>query len=343
MNLTERPSPELLAQHAAWWKREAHLVAYPYEPELGRLWLPLADGTTASDDLDLTPEMLDLDRLAKPKPETEVAPMSGGLLPVQVPYIRVPWMEAIAGCPIRALVNAGSMRTHTILTNWNDLDHLQDFRDDAWLNTLTALVERIVERSSSRQPVSHTLMRGPADIAEAMLGAERLCLAMYDRSEELAALLAYTTALFEEVWREQAYRIPSVHGGTVNWYGIWAPGSTVRTQCDASALTSPTQYAEHFVPWDLRTAKVADYSIMHLHSGSLHVIDALLERPSPTAIQVSLDPPPSAPPWPELLPTFAKILAHKPLLIDGYLSQDEVYALQRALPRDGLAIIARRA
>jgi len=343
MARAESPSSDLLARHAAWWERKAHLMAYPYEPELARLWLPLADGTTATDDLDLTPDMLDLERLAEPQLDTEVAPMGGGLLPVRVPYVRVPWMEAIAGCPIRALVASGSMRTHTIVTDWDDLSRLQELRNDAWLDTLLALVERTVERCSAQRPIAHTLMRGPGDIAEAMLGAERLCLAVYDHTEELASLLSYATALFEEVWREQASRIPRVRGGTVNWYGIWAPGSTVRTQCDASALTSPKQYADHMARWDLRTAQVADYSIMHLHSGSLHVVDTLLATPYPTAIQVSLDPPPSAPPWQELLPTFATILAHKPLLIDGYLSNEEARALEDALPRDGLAVIARHA
>ncbi|MGC9358985.1 MAG: hypothetical protein ACP5G7_01245 [Anaerolineae bacterium] len=137
------PSPDLLAQHAAWWEREAHLVAYPYEPELARLWLPLADGTTATDDLDLTPDMLDLERLTEPQLDSEIAPMGGGLLPVWAPYVRVPWMEAIAGCPIRALVASGSMRTHAILTNWDHLSCLQELRNDAWLDVLLALVERM--------------------------------------------------------------------------------------------------------------------------------------------------------------------------------------------------------
>ncbi|MGC9358984.1 MAG: hypothetical protein ACP5G7_01240 [Anaerolineae bacterium] len=88
---------------------------------------------------------------------------------------------------------------------------------------------------------------------------------------------------------------------------------------------------------------MADYSIMYLHSGSLHIVDTLLATPLPSAIQVSLDPPPSAPPWQELLPVFAKILAHKPLLIDGYLNKEEAHALEDRLPHGGLAIIARHA
>lgn len=334
---------DLLARHAAWWSRQSRLVAHLHEPELSQLWLPLADGTIAGEDLDLTPDMLDLDRLAGVEPGSDTQVSEDDLLAVRVPYGRVPWMEAIAGCPIRALVKAGSMRTRPILNDWHDLGRLPDLRNDRWLDALTALIERMVHRSADRLAIAHTLMRGPADIAEAMIGAERLCLTMYDHPHKLAALLEYATALFQKVWREQSSRIPWIQGGTANWFGLWAPGTTVRTQCDASALTSPAQYRAHFAPWDLRTAQVADYSIMHLHSGSLHIIDTLLEDPFPTAIQVSLDPPPSAPSWRELLPTFAKMLAHKPLLIDGYLTDDEVRAIEIALPQDGLAIIARHA
>ena len=334
---------ELFAKHAAWWEGRARLVSHPYEPALAALWLPLADGSIAESDIDLTPESLDLDRLAAPPPESLTTAVGGDLVPARLPYVRLPWLEAIAGCQIRALIQAGSMRTRPVLSSWEELATLPGRRNDGWLHALLDLVQRIVATTTEGEAVGHTLMRGPADIAEAMVGAERLCLAVYDQPEALSTLLAYTTELFEEAWREQAARIPRLDGGSVNWYGIWAPGTTVRTQCDASALTSPELYAARFAPWDLRTAQVAEYSIMHLHSGSLHVIDTLLEGPHPTALQVSLDPPPSAPHWRELLPTFSKMLDHKPLLVDGFLSTEEVDAIWEALPQNGLAVIGRRA
>ena len=335
--------PELLARHAAWWEGRARLIARPYEPELASLWLPLADGSVAQADINLTPKSLDLDRLADPPRDSLATATGGDLVPARLPYIRLPWMEAIAGCQIRALIRAGSMRTRPVLSDWGDLECLPDRRRNGWLDALLDLIQRMVAAAPEGEAVAHTLMRGPADIAEAMVGAEHLCLAIYDQPEELSALLAYTTELFEEVWREQAARIPRLAGGSVNWYGIWAPGTTVRTQCDASALTSPKLYADRLAPWDRRTAQVAQFSIMHLHSGSLHVIDTLLQGSYPTALQVSLDPPPSAPHWRALLPTFAKMLDHKPLLLDGFLDAEEVDAIQQALPQDGLAVIGRRA
>ena len=60
----------LLKRHARWWQRKESLLSLVKGAPLGGLWLPLADGTLAQDDLDLKPDMLDLDRLAgEPQPE----------------------------------------------------------------------------------------------------------------------------------------------------------------------------------------------------------------------------------------------------------------------------------
>ena len=59
----------LLERHAAWWQRKGSLISVTQSTPLGDLWLPLADGTLAAEDLDVTPDMLDLDRLAGPPQE----------------------------------------------------------------------------------------------------------------------------------------------------------------------------------------------------------------------------------------------------------------------------------
>ena len=84
-----------------------------------------------------------------------------------------------------------------------------------------------------------------------------------------------------------------------------------------------------------------DYSIIHLHSCSLHTVDALLEVERPHTIQVTLETEPSGPPLEEVLPIYRKILGVKPLILDGPLTSDEVNWLQEKLPLDGLCIIAR--
>jgi len=150
------------------------------------------------------------------------------------------------------------------------------------------------------------------------------------------------TETFLDVLWAQLNRTPRLRGGYVSAFGIWAPGSVVRTQCDASAFLSPRQYAEWFMPYDERICQAVDYSIIHLHSGSLHTVDALLGLEALDVIQVSIDPEPASPPVKGLVPTLQRILAVKPLIVSGPMSEEDVALLEEELPEDGLCIQAQQ-
>jgi hypothetical protein len=203
------------------------------------------------------------------------------------------------------------------------------------------LVKLLVARSGGQYAIVHTLMRGPSDLAEAALGPELMCLSQYDHPSELHHFLDDVTERFLDVWRAQWQLIPPLSGGYVNPFGIWAPGTVVRTQCDASVLLSPAQYREWYLPFDKRISEAADFAVIHLHSGSLHTVESLLPLSKPQAIQVSLDPQPSGPPMELLIPVFKRILQIKSLIVDGVLNSKQVHQLLEALPSNGLCIIAR--
>lgn len=159
---------------------------------------------------------------------------------------------------------------------------------------------------------------------------------------QLARFLEQVTDGFIQILQAQLARIPRVADGVVSPFGIWAPGTVVRTQCDASAFLSARHYADWFLPHDVHICHAVEYSIIHLHSGSLHTVEALLPGSYPHALQVTLDPAPSSPPLVDLLPIFRRILEHKPLIIEGPLSESEVDWLLENLQPDGLSITARR-
>jgi hypothetical protein len=329
----------MLQRHIAWWQRGAML--YHVEPDvpMGRLWLPLADGSDAQEDMDLRPEMLDFDRLAGEVQERGPLRWIGDMIATHAPYARVPWVEAILGCPIRATIIGGSMRTRSYISHWEAWESTSHW-DQAWYDALIKLTEMLVQRSNGRYAVAHTLMRGPSDLAEAVLGPELMSLSLYDHPQELRRFLDQVTAAFIRVLRGQAACIPAVEGGAVNPFGIWAAGSVVRTQCDASAFLSPRQYAEWFLPYDIRICEAVDYSMIHLHSGSLHTVPALLAVERPHSIQVSIDPEPSGPPVTSMVPIFRQILARKPLVITGPMTPLEAQTLRRELPSGGLYLHA---
>jgi hypothetical protein len=306
------------------------------------LWLPLAGGKLATEDVDLLPDMLDQECLLGPVREAGPLELVGDAIAVREPYGRVPWVEAILGCPIWATIQGGSMRTRSFITGWAAWESRAARLDQDWLRVLSQLTEGLVQRSGGRYAVVQTLMRGPADLAEAVLGAEFMCLSMYDNPRALQRFLDEVTRAFIDILRTQLRRITPFQGGYVSPFGVWAPGTVVRTQCDASAFLSAQQYARWFLPYDVRISESTEFSIIHLHSGSLHTVDVLLGVERPHAIQVTLDPESSAPPVERLLPVFRKVLAVKPLIVDGPLSQGQVRMLRNELPLDGLFISARQ-
>jgi hypothetical protein len=309
---------------------------------LGPLWLPLVGGSVATEDIDVLPEMLDLDRLAGRAREPAPLELNGDQIETEAPYVRVPWVEAILGVPIRATIQGGSMRTRASVGDWSEWKVRARPAGERWRARLMELTELLVARSSGRYAVVQTLMRGPSDLAEAVLGPELMSFSLVDHPRELRQFLDEVTDTFIAVLEEQLARIPPLRGGTVSPFGIWAPGTAVRTQCDATAFLSARHYAEWFLPYDVRICEAVDFSIIHLHSCSLHVVDALLGVERPHAIQVTLETGPNVPSLAELLPVFRQILAKKPLIIDGPLSTPEVRMLREELPAGGRCILARR-
>jgi hypothetical protein len=332
----------LLKRHADWWQGKGALFSIARGEPLGDLWLPLADGTLAGEDLTVRPEMLDLDRLAGPPQAPGPLATIGDRFRTAAPYARVPWVEAILGTPIRATIQGGSMRTLAFIENWAAWERQATHRDESWLDALLRLTELLVARSGGRYAVAQTLMRGPCDLAEAVLGPELLSFSLFDHPASLRRFLDEAVDTFIEVLHAQLARIAPVAGGFMSPFGLWAPGTVVRTQCDATAFLSAAHYAEWFLPYDEQICATVDYSFIHLHSVSLHTVDALLAVERPHAIQVTLETSPPGPTLKEMVPTFRKILKAKPLLLEGPLSEEELRWLWDVLPNDGLAINARQ-
>lgn len=325
---------ELLQRHTAFWNHERQ-----GEP-LMRL-RPM-HYRTPFDNLDVTPDMLDVDALT---PEVgsrdwRKCLVQGDLFHGEHPFSRIPWMEALVGCGIHSGTDEAMWPRPALGPEFEGMDNIVPADDNPWLRKLLALTQALVDANDGSYLVTHTLMRGPSDLLSALLGDERMGLALYDAPDTVHDILSRAREAFVKVARAQYALIPAFHDGWSCWaYGLWAPGSIIRFQSDSSSQLSPRSYREHILPHDRAIMQAFDHSIIDLHSGgTLHIHKVLMETPELNAISVTMDPYANAPRLEDLLPTFAEILEAKSLLVTGELTMAEVERLRQALPTPSLAI-----
>lgn len=346
--MAETDLEHIIGRHRAFWTREAGplLNVSRYEP-LSAVDIVLADGTPVKEDMYLTPEVLDpkwMVDLEEPRhrlqPDRPGA-VSGDLLIIRPPLGKMCWVEAVMGCPVRVRAASGGIYSEPYLDGPEEVDRIPPARENGWLDLLVGYTRALVENANGRYYVTLPLMRGTIDLVAALLGYNKMAVSIIDQPRELRRLTERCVEAFLEVAKALYAVIPQVAGGRVTPFNVWAPGSAIKTQCDASAAVSARTYEEFFFPYEEKICSQYDYSMVHLHSGFLHTVDTFLKTEYPTAVQVSLDTG-STPFTPhDLIPVFNKVLERKPLFITGPCTQRELDEMLKALPSKGLCLNVR--
>lgn len=265
----------------------------------------------------------------------------GDVFRIGRPDRRVSWLDAIMGCSVYSFSSSGSIWGEPYLDDWGKTEAIRFSPDDKWLQRLLESIGILVEYSNGQYQVVPTNSLGASDMAGIFLGDEQLCFASYDHPTELKRLLSSCTDLSIEVAQTQLAVIPRFHGGYCTKFGIWTPGTTILTQEDHSVLFSSSQFRKFILPCQARIVEVFDYTVIHLHSIGLHLLDDLLSLDKLAGIQVLIDP--SGPSVEELIPDLAKIQERKPLIVEGEFTEEAVELLLSNLSPRGLFVGARRA
>jgi len=322
------------------------LATLPSSEEAG-MKLTLADGTTATEGLLLKPHMLSPEKIhprllhflrKMGSDEKERSPYSiGDIFGPMTPYAKIPWMEAIVGCPIQVSVKGNTMWAKPV----PEADLAEIEVSGEWIGKLEMFTEYLVDNFFGQYLVSTTLMRGPIDMLTAILGKRDLVMSMYRRSGEMRKAAAALADLFISVARAQLDIIPRFQGGYCNLYGLWGPGTAIRSQDDESAILPPRICREFVVPYHEKIASEFGYSMMDIHSGAeLHMIDLLLDAEHVKSVSITIDPRPFGPGINELLPFLLKIQERKPLHLYGEFTEKELGKITKTLSPRGLAIRA---
>jgi hypothetical protein len=271
-------------------------------------------------------------------------PSHGQLLETVVPYTTIPWMEAIMGCPVTVSTSSDSMSSRVFIYRLEDLDRIRGSAldpENPWLKKLLEYQRFLVQSFGSERPVGHTILRGPADMAAAALGADRMVFELHDHPRRMEELLRICSDVWLNTVRKLTEIVPPYQGGYFSYRLIHSPGPSPVLQEDSAAILSPSLYRDFVFPEDERILASFPYAFYHTHSSSMRILlDQLLSCPDVKAIDSTWDLPPFGPPVETLMPSYHRIqAAGKALYIVavGDFADKDLTILRELSPR-GLCI-----
>ena len=273
------------------------------------------------------------------------APTRGDLVETVYPFVTIPWMEAIMGCPVKVSLSSNSIGTEPCLEDLADLDAVEAAALDPnnpWLLKLLEFQCFLLETFGAERPVGLPVMRGPMDLVSAMLGGAQSVLEFYDHPKEMERLVRICADVWLQTARAQIALLLPFQGGYFNYRLMWSPGPSPALQEDNAALLSPTLYRQFIFPQDERILASFAHPFFHTHTASMHIIlDDLLSCPYVRAIDSCWDPAPFGPPIEALIPGYHRIQeAGRSLYIVavGCPDEEELLLLRRELSPRGLCI-----
>jgi hypothetical protein len=239
--------------------------------------------------------------------------LPGDVIQPFTPAFGIPWVEAIAGCPV--VGDPGSLWAQPSLASYANRRPIRIDLDNPWLRKLVEFTQAMVRFSDGRFPVALPQMRGPLDTLAALRTPTQMCMDLVEESEAVHQVLAELTDLWIGVAETVLRILPPFHGGYCSRMKMWAPGPTITLQNDISTLISPRMYKEFVLPLDEIILNHFPYHCFHVHGSEHHQIGNFLKLEQLTVIQLTLEHTVGGPPLDVMLPALRRILQKKPLLL----------------------------
>ncbi|OHE63240.1 MAG: hypothetical protein A2Z99_20940 [Treponema sp. GWB1_62_6] len=329
---------ERVALHRAFWngEKQAHpIAALRVAPDFffsrhfraaEKLLVP--DTCITADMLEVDRFMNDYERMFR---DSELAGQDAFW--TAEPYTGIPWMEAILGC--RVCAGDSSFTSERWLNFPGDLDKVRVDPENPWFRKYLEFTTALVDLSKGRFPVGMPIMRGPSDVAGALMGQTEMVFALNDEPERMKEFFMRIAEAFRFVIDAQNALIPPFQGGTaLGFYHVYCPGPSIWYQEDLSALMSPAMYSEFLKEAEQCICQGKSYTAIHLHPSSFFILDALLAKDELKAIEVNKDV--GGPCMVKMIPYLQKIQKKKRLIIWGDLDEPDIRLIKKNLSSDGL-------
>jgi len=252
------------------------------------------------------------------------------------PISAIPWMEGILGCRLRR--SGQTVWAEERKASWEELAELKASPDAPWLKKYVEFVRVLTEEAAGRYPVGVPILRGVTDMMGALRGHTETIIDFLECPEESQALAAAVAdALIAVTRAHHAAAAPFAGGCFIEQYCMWAPGPIVRLQEDASAVISPTIYRDFIRENDRKIAGAFPYSLIHLHSSSLFLIDDFLAVEELGVFQINRDVGEMG--MPELIPYLKRIqAAGRRIFLRGPIPAEDLELAGKELSPTGLMI-----
>ena len=310
-SISEPVVQSLIARHRAFLERapqDSFLQSWGVFAASEPVRLPQRDGSTLTgveplEPRHIHPELMTTefeewpmeqeDRIGSAKHPTLAFAGIGDLMPFSQPFFKIPWLEAMLGCPIK--MTEGQIWVKSYEGDLETfIDRGIDLQGNRWLECYLTFLDVLQARLGDRYPVTaNTLLRGPSDLVAHMMGVKEACVGWIDQPDRMARLLRICTDLNLAVIETGDQRVAPVVGGSMSGYGTWSPGGVVRMQADHSSLLSLQMYKDQILPFDRDVIRALPHCIFHIHNNGLHVAPALTQIPELDIIEVVVDPYPT--------------------------------------------------
>ncbi|MEA1951695.1 MAG: hypothetical protein U9N87_09935, partial [Planctomycetota bacterium] len=310
-------------------------------PMIGILWEPdipaLPEFLQRVGDGEITPDQIHPEHFL-PSIEAWYRRVSGlrcDVIPRFTPAFGIPWVEAIAGCRVRAA--SGSLWAEPSLCDYRNRAEIQLTPDNPWLRKLIEFTQAMVELADGRFSVAVPQMRGPLDTLAAMRTPQQMCMDMIECPQEVDRLLHELTDLWIGVGRAVLDAIPPFCRGYSARMYTYTPGPVLTLQNDISTLVSSKLYNKHVRPCDERIVRSFPFTEFHMHASEYHQLDNILSLEDLTSVEFTLEHTLGGPPLDKMMPLVKRILAKKPLVL-ACLDIDTARRCSRELPAEGLCL-----
>ena len=263
---------------------------------------------------DVKPEDIDIDGIIKDEEEyiKENDNICGNAIQSISPLCNLPWNDVILGARLEISKNSYAPSTYPTDKTKAIYRTKKILIGKKWLNKLLEYIDKIIEFSNGRYPVSAPNLRGPSDMLQLLWddGYLNMIYKMNDEPDSVKNALNILADFYIDMRKKTFKNIPLLYGGTpvVN-FNIWAPERTFFLQEDAAgAILSPNLYREFIYPMDCKIIDEFPNLVFHMHNdnGYKNMIDTILENKKLNLVNIMLDP--TGPTVGKLMPEYEKVL-----------------------------------